>query len=140
MKLEDWRKKDVLDSVDTLEFVANEATRSHKVIGILLSHIIKQDRSYNFICENVENGLITDFELTKDNTLIHIIEAKQSAAKKAEEQLKKYLEDRKCTLGCITDGLVWQFYKLEDRLSMYGKPIYTEHNLEDIVTRITEGY
>ena len=147
MILEEWRTKDILDGLEILDVTQNESTRTHKVVGVLLGHIAKQDRTYNFVSQNYENGLITDFEVTKKDTddevkLIHVVEAKASMALgQSEPQLRSYLIDRNCSLGCLTDGYMWQFYRLKSsKLEPVGEPVYTRHDLDTIVSRITAGY
>jgi hypothetical protein len=139
MILHPWRKDDVLESLRRLDPTANESTRTHKVIAVLLGHIIKQDSSYDYNCQNLEQGLITDFEIFKEKSLIHIIEAKVSLGnEKATDQLKKYLIHRDCGRGCISDGYFWQFYTIKDQsLDRWGETLYTKYNLDEIVEKIT---
>lgn len=140
MILENARKTDVIQSFLTLDPTSNEATRSHKVIGVLLTHIVKQDPNYDFLCQNIDGGLITDFEVIKGKTLIHIVEAKISLGlDRTKDQLEKYLVHRGCARGCISDGYIWQFYELtSEGLKRNGKALSTEFELDEIVRKITE--
>lgn len=140
MKLEEWRKKDVQESLELLDTTANEATRTHIVIGVLLTHICKQDRSYSYIAQNSKDGHITDFEVFKTKLLLHIIETKISLGHaEGLKQLKEYLKSRKCERGCVTEGFIWQFYRVNNNgdLEKDGNPLYTKYDLDQIVDKIT---
>ncbi len=142
MKLEDWRKKDILDGFQFLGIEVNEAMRSYTIIGTIVLHVCKQDPTYRYLIQNIDNGIITDFEVFKNGKLIHILEVKGHVKKPSMiEQLKKYLETRSCKRGCLTDGYLWQFYLLENgELIKNGDVLFSKLQLDEIVEKIVQDF
>lgn len=114
MKLDQWRKDDVIDSLTTADLKANESTKSACIINTLLGHMCRQDKNLRLLAQRrLEDKSRTDYEITKGGVTIHIVEAKGSVLTPGNEpQLKHYLDLAKCRKGCITDGFNWQFYSL----------------------------